>query len=199
MPTGVIEWVHALGSDQPEQLIFTNRHNQPIGDEDPDIAGVAGDNDTNADDVDGAEGNPDDIELPGVDTGIDDSDDANQAPPDFPKPEININDPNIVQPADQQLIEQQPPNAEVPVFDEPVQPPVELSNGPRRFTRIRRQEQRYVPTIQGSRYSYAATQIAKGVLYPDSHMFVQDDFYQYDIDVVAYVMNQLSLKAALKM
>ncbi|MFN9908154.1 MAG: hypothetical protein ACK56F_18820, partial [bacterium] len=61
MPTGVIDRVNALGSDQPEQLIFTNRHNQPIGDEDPEIAGVAGDTNED-DDVDGAEGNPDDAE-----------------------------------------------------------------------------------------------------------------------------------------
>ena len=54
--------------------------------------------------------------------------------------------------------------------------------------------------MQGSWYSDAAsTQIAQGELYPDSHMFVQDNFYQYDINIIAYVMNQLSLKAALKM
>jgi hypothetical protein len=36
------------------------------------------------------------------------------------------------------------------------------------------------------------------MLYPDAHMYLQDDFYQYDIDVVETVMTQLSLKAALK-
>ena len=50
MPTGVIEWVNALGSDQPEQLIFNG---------DPEIAGVAGDN-IKEDGVNGTEGNPDD-------------------------------------------------------------------------------------------------------------------------------------------
>jgi hypothetical protein len=38
----------------------------------------------------------------------------------------------------------------------------------------------------------------EGILHPDAHMFVQDDFYQADPDVVAYVMTQLSLKAGLK-
>ena len=52
--------------------------------------------------------------------------------------------------------------------------------------------------MQGSRYQYAATQIAQGVLYPDAHMFVQEDFYDHDIKVVQAVMTQLSLKAALK-
>jgi hypothetical protein len=36
------------------------------------------------------------------------------------------------------------------------------------------------------------------VLYPDAHMFVQDDFYQAEHDVVAAIMTQLSLKAGLK-
>ncbi len=145
-------------------------------------------------DVDGAEGNPDDAELPGVvDMGMDESDDANQSPPEILEPEVNINEPNIIQP-EQQLIEQQPPNAEVPVAKEPSN---ELR---RRTTHIRCWEQRHAPGMQGSWYSYAAsTQIAQGELYPDSHMFVQDNFYQYDINIIAYVMNQLSLKAALKM
>ena len=53
--------------------------------------------------------------------------------------------------------------------------------------------------MRGNRYSYVATQLAQGVLYPEAHMFVQEDFYQCDIDLVATVMLQLSLKAALKM
>jgi phospholipase/lecithinase/hemolysin len=44
--------------------------------------------------------------------------------------------------------------------------------------------------------SYAGAQIAQGVLNPDAHMFVQDDVYQYDMDVVATVIAQLLLKAA---
>jgi hypothetical protein len=36
------------------------------------------------------------------------------------------------------------------------------------------------------------------VLYHDAHMFVQDDFYQAEPDVVAAIMTQLSLKAGLK-
>ena len=52
--------------------------------------------------------------------------------------------------------------------------------------------------MQGNRYQYAAAQLANGVLYPDAHMYLQGDFYQYDIDIVETVMTQLSLKAALK-
>jgi hypothetical protein len=73
------------------------------------------------DDVDRAEGNLDDAKLPGVvDMGMDESDDANQSPPEIPESEVNINEPNIIQP-EQQLIKQQPPNAEKPVAKEPVQ------------------------------------------------------------------------------
>jgi hypothetical protein len=53
--------------------------------------------------------------------------------------------------------------------------------------------------MTGSKYSYAATQLeSQGVLYPDAHMFVQDDFYRAEHDVVAAIMTQLSLKAGLK-
>jgi len=90
MPDEVMEQVNHLGHDQPEQILFTNRHGNPIGDHDPDIPGVPGANTTNED---GANDN-DDVELPGVDTGDDDddqalpdifeADDDDQAPADVP-------------------------------------------------------------------------------------------------------------------
>jgi hypothetical protein len=53
--------------------------------------------------------------------------------------------------------------------------------------------------MTGSKYSYAVTQLeTQGVLNPDAHMFVQEDFYQAEPDVVAAIMTQLSLKAGLK-
>jgi hypothetical protein len=39
---------------------------------------------------------------------------------------------------------------------------------------------------------------SQGVLNPDAHMFVEEDFYQSESDVVAAIMTQLSLKASLK-
>lgn len=50
-----------------------------------------------------------------------------------------------------------------------------------------------------NRYQYVVTQLAKGVLNPDAHVYVQDSFYQHDIDIAETVMAQLSLKAALGM
>jgi hypothetical protein len=53
--------------------------------------------------------------------------------------------------------------------------------------------------MSGSRYSYAVTQLAsQEVLNPDAHMFVQEDFYQAEPNIVAAVMTQLSLKSGLK-
>jgi hypothetical protein len=53
--------------------------------------------------------------------------------------------------------------------------------------------------MMGSKYSYAVTQLeSQGELYPDAHMFMQDDFYQAEPDVLADIMTQLSLKSGLK-
>jgi hypothetical protein len=60
-------------------------------------------------------------------------------------------------------------------------------------------KQAYTPIMTGSKYSYAVTQLeTQGVLNPDAHMFVQDDFYQAEPKIVAAIMTQLSLKAGLK-
>jgi hypothetical protein len=43
--------------------------------------------------------------------------------------------------------------------------------------------------MTGSKYSYAVTQLeSQVVLNPDAHMFVQDDLYQAEPDVVAAIM-----------
>jgi hypothetical protein len=47
--------------------------------------------------------------------------------------------------------------------------------------------------MTGSKYSYAVMQLeTHGVLHPDSHMFVQEDFYQSDPNVVVHIMTQLT-------
>ena len=84
--------------------------------------------------------------------------------------------------------------------DEPTQgaQPME-STGLRRSMRVKIQPKLYELTMTGSKYSYAVTQLeTHGVLHPDSHMFVQEDFYQSDPNVVAHIMTQLSLKSGLK-
>jgi hypothetical protein len=69
-----------------------------------------------------------------------------------------------------------------------------------KFTKsLKIQPKLYEPTMTGSKYSHAITQLeTHGVLHPVSHMFVQEDFYQSDPDVMAHIMRQLSLKSGLK-
>jgi hypothetical protein len=69
----------------------------------------------------------------------------------------------------------------------------------RRSARSRNKPTTYTPTMSGSKYSYAITQLQnEEVLYPDAHMFLQNDFNQAEPNVVAVAMTQLSLKAGLK-
>jgi hypothetical protein len=185
MPDTVIARVNALGTDQPKQLIFTDRRGRPIGD--VDIPGV----------MDFAEEDDDDAVMPVLDpVGIDGVelprvDVAGQAPQTI---EIDVLD--IPQP-DPPLIE---------TFEEPTAPQMEQDKptqvaqlmqtaGLRRSTRVKIQPNLYEPTMTGSKYSYAITQLeTRGVLHRDPDMFVKEDFYQSDPDVVAHIMTQLSLK-----
>jgi hypothetical protein len=111
-------------------------------------------------------------------------------------PQVEIDDLYITQ-DDPAPIEVAPTQEEqVPETSAPVALPSQAP-GLRRSTRVRSQmNQGYTPNMSGSKYFYAVTQLeSKGVLNPDAHMFVQEDFYQAEPDVVAAIMTQLSLKA----
>jgi hypothetical protein len=119
--------------------------------------------------------------------------DAVPAPqPEMDDPDINHADPAPIEVAPTQEETRTETPATVTL---PAQAP-EL----RRSTRVRSQtNQGYTPSLSGSNYSYAVTQLqSQGVLNPDSHMCVQEDFYQAEPDVVAAIMTQLSLKEGLK-
>jgi hypothetical protein len=130
----------------------------------------------------------DGVELPGVDI-------AGQAPQT-----VEIDDLDIPQP-DPPLIETvEEPTVPQMEQDEPTQvaQPMETTVLGR-STRVKIQPKLYDLTTTGSKYSYAVMQLeTHGVLHPDSHMFVQEDFYQSDPDVVAHIMTQLSIKSGLK-
>jgi hypothetical protein len=52
--------------------------------------------------------------------------------------------------------------------------------------------------MTGSKYLYAVTKMdSQGVINPDAHMFLQEDFYQSEPGVMAAIMTQLPLKAVL--
>jgi hypothetical protein len=182
----VIARVNTLGKNQPKLFTFTDRHGRLIGDSDS-----ISDNFGNTDDVDFPGVVPDivpDIEIPGVD------EEEEQVIPTT-QDEIAIDDLEI-QPEEAPIVVEtvQEEAAQVAPVIEPMHLP-EL----RRSSRAKIQtNQAYIPSMTGSKYGYAVTQLEKGVLHPDAHMFVQDDFYQSDPDVVAMVMTQLSLKAGLK-
>jgi hypothetical protein len=189
MPDMVIVRVNALGTDQPEQLIFTDQRKRAIGDvKIPGVMDFEEDDDDNAvmpvlDPV-GVVG----VELPGVDV-------AGQAPQT-----IEIDDLDILQPDPPLIKTVEEPTVPTMEHDEPseVSQPMETT-GLQRSMRVRLQPKHYEPTTTGSKYSYAIMQLeTHGVLHPDSHTFVQEDFYQSDPNVMAHVMTQISLKSGLK-
>jgi hypothetical protein len=191
MPDLVIDRVNALCRDQPQHTTFTDRHRRLIGDVE-----VPGVEDQKEDDDHPPGVVPvitDDIEITGVDVEGTETQDAVLAP------QVEIDDLDIHH-SNPAPIEVEPtqeePRTETPA---PVALPAQAPEL-RRSTRVRSQtNQGYTPSISGSRYSYAVTQIeSQGVLNPDSHMFVQDDFYQAEPDIVAAIMAQLSLNAGLK-
>jgi hypothetical protein len=188
MPDVVINRVNELGKDQPSLMTFTDRHGRLIGD--MEIPGV----DSTEDEDDYLPGVApvieDAIEIPGVDVA------GPGALDEVPAPQVEIYDPNDIPHDDPAPIEVVPAQA-VPLLA-PVAPPAET--GLCRSTRVLTQaSQGYTPSMTRSKYSYAVTQLeSQGVLYPDAHMFVPDDFYQEEPDVVAAIMTQLLMKAGLK-
>jgi hypothetical protein len=58
------------------------------------------------------------------------------------------------------------------------------TTGLQRSMQVKIKPKLYKPTMTGSKYSYAIMQLeTHGVLHPDLHMFVQEDFYQSDPNV----------------
>jgi hypothetical protein len=188
MPDVVINHVNELGKYQPSLMTFTDRHGCLIGD--IEVPGVDSTEDEDNYFPGVAPLIVDAIEIPGVDVA------GPEALDEVPDPQVEIYDPDDIPHDDPAPIEVVPAQL-VPLLA-PVEPPAET--GLRRSTRVRTQaSQGYTPSMTGSKYSYAVTQLEhQGVLYPDAHMFVQDDFYQAEPDVVAAIMTQLLLKSGLK-
>jgi hypothetical protein len=98
--------------------------------------------------------------------------------------DIPANDPAPIElemPVAVEIVDEAAEAAEVPVPAPPVTEPLTVpAEGPalRRSTRVRFQTKKgYVPSVTGSRYAHAVTQLEnRQVLNPDAHMFVQEDF-----------------------
>jgi hypothetical protein len=163
IPDLVIDQVNALCCNQPQQMTFTDRHGRLVGD--VEIPGV----DAEEDDYDHPPGVVPlivyDIEIIGVDAEGTETQDS------VPAPQVEIDDRDIHH-ADPSPIEVAPIQAEPgPETPEQVALPTQAPEL-RRSTRGRSQTNHgYTPSLSGSKYSYAVTQLEiQGVLNPDSHM-----------------------------
>ena len=179
MPKSVVDRVNFFGRDQPQQAVFTDRSGNPIGDGDADY-----DEDPTEQtaDLPGEvipEIAPDHAKITGVDMEyaepIESQTDDSMNPvkisgEDSAHQTIEIND-----------LDASPPPE--PALVEPTRPD-EL----RRLGRERKTTEKYVPSMSGKSYAY--TQLGLS--------FLQDTRYKYSSEVVATVMTQLSVKAALK-
>ena len=130
------------------------------------------------------------IELPGVDA------EETKAPQQVEIYDLDIPgdpDPIQVETIKEEAVEYQAPSVQAP---EAIQADP-IPDGPRRSARIRTSPKTYTPSMSGSKYSFAVEQLEwQGVLHPDANMFVQEDFYQAEPDVLAAVMTQLSMRLA---
>jgi hypothetical protein len=189
MPDMVIACVNTLGNNQPKQFIFTNQHGRLISDtNNVNIPGVPFDEDDDAEIL-----GVDMVELPGVDVAEQDLEDL--APQIVEIDDLNIRVPD---PPPMEMETTVQDDLAAPVEPAPVAQPVE-HHGTCRSARVQTQTKEYKPSMQGTRYSYVLTQLeSQGVLNPDAHMFVQEDFYQADPNVMAAIMTQLSLKSGLR-
>ena len=137
IPYTLIPRVNALGSDQPEQLIFTDRRRRPIGD--VKIPGVDPSDVENIEipGVDASDVGVDNIEIPGVDVAIQ-------------EPQVNeIVDPGIT-PIYPALIESVPVH-QVATALEPMTAIKQVDPKLRRYMRARTQTDNYTSSMSGSK------------------------------------------------
>ena len=161
MPDTVITRVNALGSDQPEKFIFTDRRGHPIGD--VEISGVDTSNVDHIDipGVDASDIEVDNIEIPGVDVDIQETQVIG-----IIDPYITPTEPDPIEPATMH-------QADAAV--EPMPAIQQVETELRRSSRFSTQTENYAPSMSGSKYSYTVTHLeSQGVLNPDAYMFVQE-------------------------
>ena len=67
-----------------------------------------------------------------------------------------------------------------------------------RSSQARQPVEQYVPLMSGKKYSYAATQIANQKY---DHFFatMEEDGVEFDLHVIEFIFNQLTIKAAMKL
>jgi hypothetical protein len=191
--------VNTLSNDQTADFLFKDRHGRLV--RDVDILATSENTDDAFDDENMGMDIEADVEIPGVDIVELPRVDTDMTP--------QVDDLDIPAPVPPSVLEAIAPLEPTPVAvesatDAPAMSSsfeqlIEAQAGSRRSTRIMSKSKPYIPSMPGSKYSYAVTQLEnEGLLNPDAHMFVQEEFYQSEADVVAATMTQLSLKNGLK-
>ena len=144
--------------------------------------------------------NVDHIKIPGVDASDIDVDNI-----DIPGVDVNIQEPQVIDIIDPDIPPTDPDPIEPATVHqadaavEPIPSIQQVEPELRRSSRVKTHTENYTPSMSGSKYSYAVTHLeSQGVLNPDTHMFVQEEFDRTVPDVVASVMTQLSLKSGLR-
>ena len=210
MPDSVIARVNKLAKDQPEDLIFTNKKGELIGD--VEVTGVDGELEQVTPQIETIE-EDNDLELQAEQEALDQiMDEEPAAAPNEPKVVVDDEPRAEAQPEELVVLSPQDslqtvPESEVAPQVETVVQPVETtaaepaqSTGVRRSTRVKFQaKEPYVPSMTGSRYATAVTQLqSHGALHPDMHMQFFQHMCDDEPDVVAAIMTQLSLKRGLR-
>ena len=207
MPDTVIARVNYLGRDQPKQMTFTDRKGQLIGE--IELPGVARGEDEPPhnqiqNDVIEEEDDLDQLAI------MDNNPPAEQLAPVAEEVELALDDLEV--PENEILVDPEVPVQEevqenVPVqaaaapaaVPQPAQVEPEATAGVRKSTRARSKPKSYVPSMTGSKYAFAVTQLENhGAMHPDLHMSFCQNMIEEQPDAVAAIMTQLSLKAGMK-
>jgi hypothetical protein len=193
MPQSVIDRVNTMAKDQPRLLTFLDRNGDEIADN-TDI----GTNSETAHEIPGVVG--DAAQIPGVDMEINIEDTAVEHVENIVESEKRNDLNNIPEPVVKQLpTEHQTADTndqpdfrvtstpdEVPITPTVTVPHTVVSPTPgKRSTRVRKTVNKYIPSMTGKSYEYAATQIACNHYVP--------------AQIVEFVLTQVTLKAAMKL
>jgi hypothetical protein len=193
MPSNVIDRVNQMAKDQPQLLVFTDKHGneidpleetEPSADTPQEIPGVITDT----------------YEIPGVDTEIKATADDTLTDEDTPIEQQKTNLNSTQSPSDshkEQAITFEPSEHTIDEYDTPPVSPTTPktlvkrtkttntpTEGTRKSTRVRQAPKTLVPAMKGKSYEYSAAQLHES---------------EHDPKVVELILTQLTLKAAIKL
>ena len=187
MPDNVIAWIDFLGWDQPIQLSFQDRYGVDVSDErltvsHPSLPHVEYEFPGNVAEI---------PKIPGVNPVKDQLHDTST---NDTTTEDNKNDFEIM-PIDPTPA---PPEPSL-VVNTNVTPTPAVEEDVRRSTHACQPMSRYEQMMTGKRYGHAATQLAEQQRY--EHMFVlaEEESPEFNLRVIKYIFNQLTIKATMKL